>query len=104
MIPLDKMELTTHEAEELLRWSAIFFENGVRLMSLANFVHETTAHKETLAHFLQEKVKVVLLAYESDAGFECEKKHISESAQRMILSMLEMIKIEGGVCEDSEVQ
>lgn len=99
MIPLDTMQLTEKDMDSLIIWSGLFFENGLRLMHLSNFFNGKTLDKEIIIHFLQEKVKIAIENCEKEVGIESEVKFISEDAQRMIYSMLEMIKLEGEVYE-----
>ena len=94
MIPFESMKLSEQELDDLLLWAGLFFENGLRLMHLSNFFNGKTLDKEIIIHFLQEKVKIAIESCEREVGIESDIKLISEDAQRMILSMLEMIKLE----------
>ncbi len=103
MIPLKDLELTEKEMDDLLLWSGLFFENGLRLMHLSNFFNGKTLDKDIIIHFLQEKVRIAIENCEKEVGIESGIKAISEDAQRMILSMLEMIKLETGDDSYTEV-
>lgn len=93
-IPLDALELTESEKIQLIKWSSIFFENGLRLMHLSNFINVSPLDKETITMFLQEKIREGMDHLEKEVSIESGIKLISDDTNRLILSMLEMIKLE----------
>lgn len=102
MIELAALKLTNKEMEELLKWSGLFFENGLRLIHLSNFISEKMLDKEIIILFLQQKIREGIEGCEKEVLIHGGSKVISEDSQRLILSMLEMIKLEEGIDEDSE--